>query len=143
MKRLLVILIVAALAVAAFSGCSFFQKTEMNTTSPNVLIHSDGTYTIYLPACDQEVSVHQSEEAFLPYVSDELIRQADLALSHILADHPDDDHGIYLSCDQDGYLCLCAEIIVYFEPEVEGMKGCGFDHDHVFYRERISTQPVK
>lgn len=96
MKRLLVILIVAALAVAAFSGCSYFQKTEMNTTSPNVLIHSDGKYTIYLPACDQ-----------------------------------------------DGYLCLCAEIIVYFEPEVEGMKGCGFDHDHVFYRERISTQPVK
>ena len=47
----------------------------------------------------------------------------------------------------DDYLCLSMEIIKDLtppEPAEDGtvLTGCGIDHDHVFYSERITTQPV-
>lgn len=140
MKRFALLLTILTVAILLLAGCTPSSEAESVT---GLVIESEGEYTISLPVCGQEVSVHHRDEAYLPYVTDELIRAADLALSQILADYPDDSHGIYLSFDEDGYLCLCAEIIVHFESEAEGKTGCGLDHDHVFYRERISTEPVK
>ena len=59
----------------------------------------------------------------------------------------------YLTIDSEGYLCLSKEEIINFGaayPEtdengevVEGAptSGCGIDHEHVFYHERICPKP--
>lgn len=146
MKSFIPFFMCLAVSFVLLTGCApsgEAQPAAEDPTTTGLVIESEGEHTISLPLCDQQVSVHHSYEAYLPYVTDELIHAADLALSQILADHPDDNSGVYLTFDEDGYLCLCAEVIVYFESEEEGMSGCGFDHDHVFYRERISTEPVK
>ncbi len=49
----------------------------------------------------------------------------------------------FLTVDGDGRLCLCIEVIVDFEPKDNGdgtvTGGCGFDHEHIFLYECIST----
>lgn len=146
MKCFIAFFMCLAVSFVLLTGCAPSEDAKPaaeDPTNTGLVMESEGEYTIFLPVCGQQVSVHHSYEAYLPYVTDELIHAADLALSEILTDHPDDYPGVYLTFDEEGYLCLCTEIIVYFEPEEEGMSGCGFDHDHVFYRERISTEHVK
>lgn len=47
----------------------------------------------------------------------------------------------YLDIDSEGYLCLCREVIRYIDPPVSEdgyvMSGCGIDHEHLFFSERI------
>lgn len=49
----------------------------------------------------------------------------------------------FLTVDGDGRLCLCIELIVNIAPQENSdgtvIEGCGFDHDHVFLYECIST----
>lgn len=50
--------------------------------------------------------------------------------------------GFYMRVDEEGYLCLSTELIVPIDPpkpDEDGnlIGGCGYDHDHVFYIERI------
>lgn len=50
--------------------------------------------------------------------------------------------GFYMRIDEEGYLCLSTELIVPIDPpkpDEDGnlIGGCGYDHDHVFYIERI------
>lgn len=139
MKRLTAFLMIMTFSFALLAGCKPSGEAESATS---LVTESEGQYSISLPICGQSVEIDERYEKFLPYVTDELISAADLALSNTLAEHPDDHSGIYLGTDMDGYLCLCTEIIVDLEPAEEGKTGCGIDHDHVFYRERISTEPV-
>ncbi len=51
----------------------------------------------------------------------------------------------YYFIEEEGYLCLCTELIVNIDPPnyetdddgtvIDG--GCGIDHDHIFFTERI------
>lgn len=50
----------------------------------------------------------------------------------------------------DGYLCLVVEVIKQIDPpalqEIEGEfvdRGCGIDHEHLFFSERISTKALE
>ena len=61
-------------------------------------------------------------------------------------------YNYIVNADQfnDGYLCLVAEVIKQLEPpasqETEGEVvdgGCGIDHEHLFFSERISTQALE
>lgn len=53
--------------------------------------------------------------------------------------------SIYLIVDEDGFLCMQAEIYIYLEGETdeEGreLEGCGIDHDHILFTERICAAP--
>lgn len=90
-------------------------------------------------------SINEAEYSrYLPYVTEESIRDAEDALAESLAEY-DRSTGYYISFDSDGYLCLCAEVIVDIDPpssdedgELEG--GCGIDHEHIFFSERISSE---
>ena len=49
-----------------------------------------------------------------------------------------EDPGFYLDIDEDdGYVYLCAEVIVHLSPDHPDYgKGCG-NHRHDFYREKL------
>ena len=81
---------------------------------------------------------------YLPYISEESIKEAEDKLKKSLEKH-NRNSGFYISIDNEGYLCLSAEVIVEYEVSdtdgdgfIEG--GCGIDHEHIFYSERISSK---
>lgn len=90
-------------------------------------------------------SINEAEYSrYLPYVTEESVRDAEEALDKSLAEY-DRSSGYYISFDSDGYLCLCAEVIVDIEPpssdeDGELVGGCGIDHEHIFFSERISSK---
>lgn len=143
MKKILSLLLSAALLLC-LAGCNASTNgpsaTEQTPTS--LISLENGQYTITLPQCGQTLTLSGTYEAFAPCITEELIRSADQALASIVAEDPEDRH-VYLSTDLEGYLCLCIEVIVYLEPDDPEYPGCCIDHDHKFYRERISAQPVK
>ncbi|MBQ3215944.1 MAG: hypothetical protein IJB11_07490 [Oscillospiraceae bacterium] len=79
---------------------------------------------------------------YLPLATPQAIRQADEKLS---AQAPSGSY--YFSVNDEGYLCLNAEVIVHFEPDPPAdenelvMSGCGIDHEHLFFSERICPKP--
>lgn len=77
--------------------------------------------------------------AYLPYATEDKIRAAEEKLEKQLEKYDERSH-FYLSIDKEGYLCLNAEIIIEYEGFFEG-GGCGIDHDHKFFTERICPSP--
>ena len=76
---------------------------------------------------------------YLPYATEDKIREAEEKLGKQLEKY-DERSSFYLSIDSEGYLCLNAEIIIKYEGSFEG-GGCGIDHDHKFFSERICPSP--
>ncbi len=73
-------------------------------------------------------SSHEGKySAYLPYATDEKIREAEEKLTRQLEKY-DTHSGFYLQIDDEGYLCLNAEIIVELPFS---------DHEHKFFEERI------
>ena len=95
---------------------------------------------ITLPISGEVLEVEQKQEGLLSRVSDESIRRAEEALSTHAEATP--THCYYLTVDDEGYLCLSLEVIRSITPEVSTGEiadgGCGIDHEHLFYSERIS-----
>ena len=65
--------------------------------------------------------------AYLPYATDDKIHAAEEKLTKQLEKY-ESNSGFYLSIDDQGFLCLNAEVIV------ESLLG---DHEHKFFTERI------
>lgn len=79
---------------------------------------------------------------FLPYATPEAVGQAVVALDALIggADRPHANY--YCDIDQQGYLCLATEIIVYIEtPETDNDGNIIFDHEHTFPSVRICRLP--
>lgn len=74
--------------------------------------------------------------AYLPYATEEKIRAAEEKLAKQIEKY-EERSGFYLTIDSEGYLCLHTEIIVKYENVLGG--GCGIDHDHKFFTERICS----
>ena len=105
--------------------------------------HDSGTCSIYLSLSNNTLMIDERYEAYIPYISEDLIRKAELILTEAVIGQ-ERHSGIYLSKDREGCLCLAVEIIVSLTPPPDiNYPGCGIDHDHVFHRERISTQPIQ
>ena len=67
---------------------------------------------------------------YLPYATPERIKAAEDKLKNQTEEY--DRSSFYLSIDDEGYLCLQAEIIVKIPPS---------DHEHKFFSERICPLP--
>ena len=77
---------------------------------------------------------------YLENATPERIASAETALSEHLAPHGDKYSGYYLSIDDEGYLCLSFEVIVELDPPFWAEEGgCGIDHEHKFFHERICS----
>ena len=73
---------------------------------------------------------------YLPYVTADKINEAEERLTKQVEQY-DEHSGFYLSIDDDGYLTLNAEVIVKLNGIFNGDGGCGIDHEHKFFTERI------
>ena len=96
---------------------------------------------ITLPISGEVLEVEREQEALLSRVSDESIRRAEEALSAHAETDP--SHCYYLTVDDEGSLCLSLEVIRSITPPMStgdemADSGCGIDHEHLFYSERIS-----
>ncbi len=132
MKKLLVLILASVCLLSSF-GCS-----SQNDIS-KYLKKKDGEQYLILPISKKEVSVsswHDSAK-YIKRIDVGLLKAAERKISAEASQYDDD---LYFFLDiHDGYLCLCTEVIVKFDTPDEN----GMDHEHVFFRERITKKPVQ
>ncbi len=160
MKRTLTILLTLTLVLAVLSGCAASQPpsesddistslskhtTKENRTSLQLpskyLSEEGGVYTLTLPQSQQALTLRDTEVRYVPYITDTLVEEAEKKITEDVAEYKESPR---FSLDVwEGYLCLYEEIIAPLTPP-EGATdlGCGIDHDHVIFRERISDQAM-
>ena len=76
---------------------------------------------------------------FLENATPACLSAAEAALAEQLK-HYEEHSDYYLGIDESGCLCLSAEVIVKLNPppwEKDG--GCGIDHEHKFFNQRIGS----
>lgn len=104
--------------------------------------------TIYVDLDEQlNITNHRCPDqgkysCFLKNATEEAIRSAEERMREKCQKRGESGSGFYLQIDQEGYLCLAIEFIVDIDPprlDEDGNEigGCGYDHDHVFFMERI------
>ena len=124
---------------AAASGKNYLDMTLADRSGSINAKMWDGT--IQPPVAGSIVKVRATGNEFngRMQLRVEKIRAAEEKLEKQLEKY-DESSSFYLSIDSEGYLCLNAEIIIKYEGTFEG-GGCGIDHDHKFFTERICSLP--
>lgn len=117
--------------------------TENVPDIPEYLIKEDGKQYLVMPISGEKIWVLEEHTQYLSKIDWDLLKAAEEKLAVYLAENPNNS-GFYLQL-KDGTLHLCVEVIVdIIPPQTVTMEdgyvldsGCGIDHDHVFYMERI------
>lgn len=102
------------------------------------ITYEDGGYFLTLPNTLTKIKITEYMQ-YIFRVDVEAIKTAEMK---IIEQAPQEfkSSSFHIQEDEDGYLCLCREVIVELEPPVENgyiMGGCGYDHDHLFFNERL------
>ena len=101
---------------------------------------TDEYYNVRISADGEVIEIdggYNNYRQYLTGATAEKIAAAEAALAEQMSAYGEKNSGGYLSVDDEGWLCLSCEIIVYLDGPAEGEGGCGIDHDHVFISERI------
>ena len=132
--------VLAAVCFLSFSGC----KPQQANNRSEYFVEEDGEQYLLLPISKTKVLVYDGHRQYIEKIDMDLLKTAEEALS---AQIPQDESEpfFYLQMEE-GDMYLCVEIIVDIDPpETVTMEdgtvissGCGIDHEHVFYSERIS-----
>lgn len=105
----------------------------------------NGVYKLTLPKSKKEIILDKDEVKFVPYVTDALIEAAENKITKDISQYSNNS-DFYLDVIDD-YLCLSVEVIKKIDPPASDGEytygGCGYDHEHLFFNERISTQIIK
>ena len=120
----------------ARQGCSECGQTEIS----KYITKENGKYTLTLPKSQATIKLRDTEDNFVNYISDALVEAAEQKILQDTAKYSDFPH-FYLETREDGELYLAAEIIHYLDEPDENV-GC-YDHEHLFFRERISNRTEK
>lgn len=112
-------------------------------------VRTNEFYTVTLTKDYKVKSVEDWDKGeYSKYLSDEFIKQAKDArdsLDEQTKSYNEEDGAYYFEERSDGYLYICVEFIVDIDPpnvnEFGDTSGCGIDHDHKFFSEKIC--PVK
>ena len=132
----------------------FHAKYEITATTVTVVSAScvskneDGAYILTLPDSGETIKLRDEQMLYVPYITDELVEKAENKINEAVSAYSNNS-DFYLQIN-DGYLCLVVEVIKQLDPpasqETEGEVvggGCGIDHEHLFFSERISTQALE
>ena len=110
--------------------------------------NEDGAYILTLPNSGDTIKLRNEQILYVPYITDELVETAENKINEAVSAYSNSS-DFYLQIN-DGYLCLYVEVIKQLDPpasqETEGEiveGGCGIDHEHLFFAERISTQALE
>lgn len=115
---------------------------------PGCLTGEDGQYTLTLPESGKKIKLDASDTRFVPFITYNRVKAAEESLTQQVSEYS--DHSDFYLRVVDDYLCLAVEVIKSIDPPVfsgtDGeytVEGCGFDHEHIFFTERISSRAVK
>ena len=160
MKRLLTVTVVMVLLLISFSGCvneSSTPSSTVNTTLSsaqtsnsdkriidysswgsisNYMTYENNEYILTLPNSLSTLDISDYIQYF-EKVEVEVLKTAESRILEKTKEY-DQKSDFYLQKDQEGCLCLFVEVIVPLEPPtINGitMGGCGYDHDHLFFKE--------
>ena len=123
--------------------------TEVTGVSASCISkNEDGAYILTLPNSGETIKLQNEQILFVPYITDELVATAENKITEAVSAYSNSS-DFYLQIN-DGYLCLFVEVIKHLDPsssqETEGEVldgGCGIDHEHLGFSERISTQALE
>lgn len=91
-----------------------------------------------MPISKEKVRVSNSYTQYLDDIDLDLLKAAEKKIREELSQYSDTQVDFYLQ-DREGYLYLIAEIIVDITPPSGAEdSGCGIDHEHKFFEERIT-----
>lgn len=152
---------IAATTVTVEDETEFEMETEVESqtaseveseTTPEVEIEvqieteEDGDQYLVLPVSGQRVMIWDNQKPYVKDIDGNLLKAAEEKITEEVSGYSDNggfDLQVY-----EGYLCLYVEVIVKLDPpvpdiSVDGteeheMQGCGIDHEHRFFRERIT-----
>ncbi len=121
-------------------------ETELETDAETVgetetlnVLEEDGKRYLVLPVSGDKVRLSNHELAYIDDIDPALLKAAEEKITGQISQYGDNS-GLYLGV-VDGHLCLCSEVIVKINPprpSEYGNSGCGIDHDHKFFSERIT-----
>ena len=167
MKKLLMLFSLAV--IFTFFGCHLTPKgnNSVSTVDPTAwsegdaellfytngvyeyLEDEDGSYLLKLPNAGDDVQIYLSDDClkYLRQIDEALFIAAGAKIYSNKTDSQVPFFEIYL--DEEKYLCLYGEVIRKIDPPrtetYDGeviSDGCGYDHEHLNFRERITVQPV-
>lgn len=101
-----------------------------------------GNASVVLPDTGVAISVNPEHEKYLLFVTGSRVQRAEEEILEQLTE-ADGQPSFFLAVDEQGYLCLKAEVIRELDvPEGAQFLGCGVDHEHLFFEHRISSVPL-
>jgi len=111
------------------------------------ITYEDGEYFLTISNTLNKIKITEYMQ-YIFRVDVEAIKTAEMKIIEQTPQEVQSLSSFYLQEDEEGYLCLCTEAIVKLDPPDENgyvMGGCGYDHDHLFFKEKlikISTDRV-
>ena len=150
MKRLLAITLTLVMLLAALTGCMASKNPSGNEgEQPELakcLSEENGVYKLTLPKSKEVIELYEEQVRFVPYVTDALVEAAENKITNDVSQYSNQS-DFFLQITNN-YLCLVVEVIKSIDPLVSTEEGeivdggCGIDHEHLFFSERISSQAV-
>ena len=152
MKRILAVTLTLVMLLATLTGCMASRNPSGSEgeqpKQAQCLSEENGVYKLTLPKSKEVIELYEEQVRFVPYITDELVETAENKINEAVSAYSNSS-DFYLQIN-DGYLCLYVEVIKQLDPpasqETEGEVvggGCGIDHEHLFFSERISTQALE
>lgn len=121
-----------------------YELTATGVNTSSCISNEQGVYVLTLPSSGEKITLKDDFTPFVPYIADALVVAAEKKITADIAEYSNSS-GFYLQISED-YLCLVREVIHYIDPpETAGeytLSGCGIDHEHLFFSERISLCPI-
>jgi len=106
----------------------------------------DGDAYLVLPVSGNKVRISDRGKNYVKDIDGYLLKTAEEKIAGQISQYGNNS-GFYLET-YDGYLWLCVEVIVKLDPPAPDisvdssdeywMQGCGIDHEHKFFMERIT-----
>ena len=142
---------IAATTVTVEDETEFEMETEVESETASevevqIETEEDGDQYLVLPVSGQRVMIWDNQKPYVKDIDGNLLKAAEEKITEEVSGYSDNggfDLQVY-----EGYLCLYVEVIVKLDPpapdiSVDGteeyeMQGCGIDHEHRFFRERIT-----
>ena len=161
MKKILAVTLILIAMLSAFASCNSPKKQEDGTqareteqsteahdsTAPlPYMSEENGAYILTLPKSGEKIKLENEELLYVPYITDALVDAAETKITSEISKYSNNS-GFYLQVT-DGYLCLTVEVIksidIPVSTEENGFTegGCGIDHEHIFFSERITHTPI-
>lgn len=155
MKRFFTAALILLTVVFVIAGCDGKQPgitensiTEQENVYSKYLKTENGIFILTLPESEEIIELEGEQLLFVSLITDELVETAEKAILQDVSEYQNNS-GFYLSVD-DNYLYLSVEVIRDIAPPSSDTSedeyvhgGCGFDHEHIFFREKISEKYEK